>query len=141
VRQAIACAKHNTRGRQWRAPPFVMALQRRAGAYVDPAPDRVLIERGPRALVQQYWKGVFSYGTVGLELALSVVVGLIGGQWLDRKLGTDPWLTFIGLGFGIAAGARSVWRAVKLAQRQIDELDRRDKAQRKEFHDGGDGER
>lgn len=101
----------------------------------------MLIEPGPRAFVQQYWKGVFGYGTVGLEFALSVVVGLLGGQWLDKKLGSGPWLTLIGLGFGIAAGVRSIWRAMKLAERQMQELDDRDKAKRKDFHDRGDGER
>jgi F0F1-type ATP synthase assembly protein I len=66
---------------------------------------------------------------------------LLGGQWLDKKLGTGPWLALIGLGFGIAAGARSVWRAVKLVARQTTEIDERERAQRKEFHDRSDGDR
>jgi F0F1-type ATP synthase assembly protein I len=53
----------------------------------------------------------FSYSTLGLELVLSIVIGLFGGRWLDGKLGTEPVLTFVGLGFGLAAGFRFVYRA------------------------------
>ena len=56
--------------------------------------------------VQQNWKGVASYATVGLEFGLSMLVGLFAGRWLDQKLDTAHWLTFIGGGFGVAAGYR-----------------------------------
>ena len=37
--------------------------------------------------MQQNWKGVASYATVGLEFGLSLLVGLFGGRWIDGKLG------------------------------------------------------
>jgi F0F1-type ATP synthase assembly protein I len=61
--------------------------------------------------------------TVGLELALSIAFGYYGGRWLDEKLGTEPWLQWIGLGFGLAAGALSLYRAVRRAQRLMEEED------------------
>lgn len=41
--------------------------------------------------------------SVGLELGLTVVVTLVAGSWLDRRFGTEPWLTLVGvfLGFGV----------------------------------------
>ena len=66
---------------------------------------------------------VGSLSTVGLELALSIAVGYLGGQWLDEKLGTEPWLEWIGLGFGLAAAAVSLYRAVRRAQRLMEEED------------------
>jgi ATP synthase protein I len=90
--------------------------------------------------VQQYWKGVGRYGTVGLELALSVLVGLFGGQWLDKKFGTHGILTLVGLTYGLAAGARAVWRALQSANREAAEQERRDQAARKKFNDHGDSE-
>jgi len=42
------------------------------------------------------------YAGLGVQLAASIVVFVLAGQWLDRKLGTDSWFT-IGLamlGFG-----------------------------------------
>lgn len=85
--------------------------------------------------MQHYWKGLGSYGTVGLEFALSVIVGLLAGQWLDKKLGTDGWLTFIGLAYGIAAGGRALYRALQRANREAEELDRKEREARKQYDD------
>ena len=87
------------------------------------------------------WKGIGSYSTVGLELALSILVGLFGGSWLDQKLHTSPWLTLLGFGFGLAAGARTVWRALQKANREAleqEEQDRKDRAHFLEDHEDED---
>jgi len=52
-------------------------------------------------------------GAIGLELAIAVVIGYFGGRWLDGKLGTAPWLMWIGLAFGLAAGFRSLYRLAR----------------------------
>lgn len=57
-------------------------------------------------------------GAVGIELALSTIVGLLGGQWLDRQLSTDPWLSLVGLILGVVAGFLSLYRALKANQRR-----------------------
>jgi len=72
-----------------------------------------------RAGVQQDWKGLGRYSTVGLEFALSVIVGLMLGQWLDKKFGTGGWLTLIWFFFGLAAGGRAIYRAAKRAERDL----------------------
>jgi ATP synthase protein I len=46
-----------------------------------------------------------------------VLVGLALGYFLDRWLGTAPWLLLIGLGFGIAAAAWEFFRAVQALSR------------------------
>lgn len=84
--------------------------------------------------MRQDLKGLGTYGTVGLEFGLSVLVGLFGGQWIDKKLGTAPWFTLIGAAFGTAAGIRSLWRASKAAQRELEEEDRREREARREYH-------
>jgi ATP synthase protein I len=48
---------------------------------------------------------------VGLTLVISTVLGLWGGYVLDGWLGTSPWLTVVGLLFGIAAGFVNLFRA------------------------------
>ena len=68
-------------------------------------------------------KRVGSLSTVGLELGLSIAIGYLGGRWLDEKLGTEPWLEWIGLGFGLAAAVQSLYRAVRRAQRLMEEED------------------
>jgi ATP synthase protein I len=89
--------------------------------------------------VKQDWKGVGSYGTVGLEVIGSVLLGFIGGYFLDRKLGTGSWLTIIGLAYGIAAAARALYRAARRATKEAEELDRREREERKRFRDEHDG--
>ena len=58
--------------------------------------------------------------SVGLELGISVLVGLLIGMFLDRELGTTPWLMLLWLGFGFAAGFRGVMRAVRRADREAE---------------------
>lgn len=44
------------------------------------------------------------YGAVGFQLAASVIGGLLLGGWLDKKWGTGPWLTVVGLLVGSIGG-------------------------------------
>ncbi len=48
------------------------------------------------------------FSSVGIELSLSTVVGLLGGDFLDEKLGTEPWLMILGLILGVIAGFKSL---------------------------------
>lgn len=85
--------------------------------------------------MQQNWKGMASYATVGLEFGLSLLVGLFGGRWLDGKLGTAPWLAVIGFGFGAAAGFRAIYRAAQAANRDAEREDSEERARRERYHD------
>ncbi len=53
--------------------------------------------------------------SVGIEFSVSTVVGLLGGQWLDKKLGSAPYLMLVGLILGIIAGGRSLIVAARKA--------------------------
>lgn len=59
-------------------------------------------------------------GAIGIELAISPLIGLLGGRFLDRTFGTDPWLMYVGLGLGLLAGVRAVWKVVKRTKRVLD---------------------
>lgn len=86
--------------------------------------------------MQQNWKGLAGPGTVGLEVVLSVAVGLFGGAWLDAKFDTRPWLTIIGLVYGLAAASRAIYRALKTANRELEKLEQAERDERKKFDDG-----
>lgn len=45
-------------------------------------------------------------------LAAAVALGVFGGQWLDKRFGTEPWLTVVGALLGTAAGFREMFRLV-----------------------------
>jgi ATP synthase protein I len=57
------------------------------------------------------WRGVGSFGTIGLEIVLCIALGFFGGRWLDEKFGTAPYLGGLGFCFGLAAAIKSVMRA------------------------------
>jgi ATP synthase protein I len=44
------------------------------------------------------------YLGIGTSFAASVLLGLGAGYWLDRRLGTSPWLFLLGAAFGLFAG-------------------------------------
>ncbi|MGB7972378.1 MAG: AtpZ/AtpI family protein [Candidatus Deferrimicrobiaceae bacterium] len=68
------------------------------------------------------------YSALGLELAISVILGLAIGYYLDKWLGTGPWMTVIWLGLGFAAGVRSLYRA---ALRSGEDLEKDEEDKRK----------
>ncbi len=57
------------------------------------------------------------YGTAGIQLAVSVVAGLMLGNYADGKLGTAPWLLIVGLALGFAGGLVNLVRIVGVANR------------------------
>lgn len=58
---------------------------------------------------------------VGIQFALAILVFLYLGQWLDRKLGTAPWLLIIGVFLGAGLGFYSMYRKLMAAQARADE--------------------
>jgi ATP synthase protein I len=56
--------------------------------------------------------------SAGMAFAFSVIIGIVGGVFLDRWLGTSPWLLFAGLVLGFGAGVRNLIRASNVASRR-----------------------
>lgn len=65
------------------------------------------------------WSGLGEVLSIGMTLVISTVIGLGVGYLADRWLGTIPWLTLVGLGFGIAAGFLNVIRLVRALERKL----------------------
>ena len=47
---------------------------------------------------------VITYSSIGIQVGLTVGLGMIAGVYLDRWLGTGPWLTILGLVVGVISG-------------------------------------
>ena len=62
-------------------------------------------------------ESIASASVVGLNLVSATFVGLFIGWWLDKWLGTKPWLLLAFLVFGIIAGFRNVLQEVKKIQK------------------------
>ncbi|MFN2566512.1 MAG: AtpZ/AtpI family protein [Gemmatimonadaceae bacterium] len=67
---------------------------------------------------------VGEYAGVGLQFALTIVVFMFAGMWLDRTLGTSPWLLVLFVFGGASAGFYSIYRKLTAAQRRAEEARR-----------------
>jgi len=47
---------------------------------------------------------VITYSSIGIQVGLTVGLGMIAGVYLDRWLRTGPWLTILGLVVGVISG-------------------------------------
>jgi ATP synthase protein I len=87
----------------------------RSGVAEKVSESRMLDDVASRRTRQMYQ--ALSASSVGLELGISVLIGLLGGIWLDDKLGTEPWMMLLCLVVGLIAGFRGVLRAVDRSDR------------------------
>ena len=58
------------------------------------------------------------FAGIGLQFALTILVFVFAGVWLDRHLGTSPWFVLVCVFAGAAGGFYSMYRRVTLAQRR-----------------------
>ncbi|MBI5538084.1 MAG: AtpZ/AtpI family protein [Deltaproteobacteria bacterium] len=89
----------------------------------------------------QTLKGIGPYGTVGLDMVLAVVVGLLGGRWLDQRFATHGWLTVIGFLFGVAACFNILFKAAKRLREETEREDRQQQAARSSAVESSDSKR
>jgi len=69
---------------------------------------------------------------VGISMVAATFIGLAMGYYLDKWLGTSPWLTLIFLGFGIVSGFRNVYI---LTEREL----KRQQQENEKEHKNGEG--
>jgi F0F1-type ATP synthase assembly protein I len=62
--------------------------------------------------------GGAEFAGMGLQFAFGILVFTALGAWLDRRLGTAPWLLVIGVFAGAAGGFYSMVRKITAAQRR-----------------------
>ncbi|RLB62561.1 MAG: hypothetical protein DRI90_08800 [Deltaproteobacteria bacterium] len=70
-------------------------------------------------LLQTNLKATGSYATIGMDIVLSIIFGFVAGHWLDGYFNTGPYLTLIGLGFGLATAIRFLYRTARRANREM----------------------
>lgn len=46
----------------------------------------------------------------GVQIAVSILLFLFAGRWLDARLGTSPWLLLLGVFVGFGASFYSIYR-------------------------------
>jgi ATP synthase protein I len=77
------------------------------------APKRKIYTMFFKIKDKKYWESLGTASIMGLHVVSGTVVGLAMGYYLDKWLGTKPWLLLIFLVFGIIAGFRNMFQELK----------------------------
>ncbi|MEO8945894.1 MAG: AtpZ/AtpI family protein [Gemmatimonadaceae bacterium] len=64
------------------------------------------------------------FAGIGLQFAVSIVLFVFAGQWLDRRLGTGPVFLILGVFLGAAGSFYSMYRKLMAAQKHQDKAER-----------------
>ena len=69
------------------------------------------------------------YAGLGLQFALSILLFLYLGQWLDRRIGTNGVFALLGAFLGFGAAFYSIYRSLMADQRREEEAEARERAE------------
>ncbi len=56
------------------------------------------------------WQAAFRLIGVGWFIGISILLGVLGGLWLDSKFGTKPLFVMVGLVFGLIVAVYGVYQ-------------------------------
>jgi F0F1-type ATP synthase assembly protein I len=70
---------------------------------------------------KKMWGTAASASAVGIEIAVAIGLGYFGGQYLDRKLGVAPWLTWVGFAAGVGASIKALIRVVHSYNKSLEQ--------------------
>jgi F0F1-type ATP synthase assembly protein I len=63
--------------------------------------------------------------SIGLAFPIAIAIGYFWGRWLDKLLGTTPWLTIVFAVMGVVGGFLNAFRTALRIGREEDEASRR----------------
>ncbi len=60
-------------------------------------------------------------GAIGLEVAMAIAVGYFGGEFLDHRFHSTPWLKWIGFAAGTGAAIKALMRVTRQYNKSLQE--------------------
>ena len=76
-------------------------------------------EKPPQSSSKKSLPGA-DFAGVGIQFAVSIIVFLFVGQWLDKRVGTNGLFTIAGVFVGGGAAFYNMYRKITAAQRRDD---------------------
>jgi ATP synthase protein I len=94
-----------------------VALRSACSALISRAPrDTATPPIDPEA--KKMWRIAGTTGAVGIEIAVAIAIGYLGGNYLDHKFGTHPWLSYVGFAIGLCAAVKALVRVARAYKRE-----------------------
>jgi ATP synthase protein I len=75
---------------------------------------------------RQLMKSLGFLSSLGISMVAASFIGLFIGIYLDKWLGTSPWMTLIWLGIGIISGFRNIFILTRRALRDFEQEEEQD---------------
>ena len=75
---------------------------------------------------RQLLKSLGFLSSLGISMVAASFIGLFIGYYLDKWLGTSPWMTLIWLGIGIISGFRNIFILTRRAMRDLEQEEEQD---------------
>jgi F0F1-type ATP synthase assembly protein I len=63
---------------------------------------------------QHMWQLAGRYSALGIEMAVAVAMGTLGGAWLDKRFDASPYLLLAGFVVGVGAAVVSLRRTLRI---------------------------
>jgi ATP synthase protein I len=60
------------------------------------------------------------FSEIGIVLLVTTLAGVMGGYWLDQRLGTLPVFVLVGFLGGAGVGAVGIWRMISRFLKRFD---------------------
>ncbi len=73
-----------------------------------------------RRRTAEAFRRVADASSIGLAFPIAILLGYFFGRFLDRSLGTGPWLTYLFSAFGVAGGFLNAFRVALRVGREED---------------------
>ncbi len=61
----------------------------------------------------EVFRALADFSQIGFSIAVSVLIGVLLGQYLDDKFGTGPWFLLVFSILGVGAGIRILFNIAK----------------------------
>lgn len=65
------------------------------------------------SIIVKPWLAALSLSGIGFYIAGSIILGIVGGRWLDSKLNTNPLWLIVGLILGIIVAVYGTYNMLK----------------------------
>ena len=66
----------------------------------------------PGSAARPWWVTGLQFAGIGWFIASAIVLGTLGGVWLDGRFGTAPLFILLGLALGLGTGFYGIYRMI-----------------------------
>ena len=68
---------------------------------------------------KNYTRLILAYSTIGIQLAVTLLLFLFLGHWLDERYGSSPWFVLIGTVLGMGVGFYNLMKSLSELDRML----------------------